>query len=75
VTGRLLEGHPGTLEPNPDLGDLLNALVDLRRWPILLVLRLLPRAEPQKSISQDALVSAITMSWQCKVKEQIKQIE
>jgi hypothetical protein len=38
-----LDGHSVNREPDPEIGDLLNALVDLRRQLVLPVLHVLPR--------------------------------
>jgi hypothetical protein len=43
----LLSGRPGSLEPNPEVRDLLNSLVDPRYQLIPLVLYLLPRVASQ----------------------------
>jgi hypothetical protein len=42
-----LDGRPGSLKPNPEVADFLNALVDPRRQLMLPVLHLLPTMAPQ----------------------------
>jgi hypothetical protein len=85
ATERLLDGRSGTIESNPGVGNHLNALFDSRCQLVRLVLHLLPRAARPIKCQFSLFIPKVDLArltrqghhngLQCKVDEQIKQIE
>jgi hypothetical protein len=62
VTRRLLDIHPGSLEPYPEVGGLLNAPVDPHRSFVPLVLYLLPRVASQTECQFSLFIAKVNFA-------------
>jgi hypothetical protein len=62
ATDRLLDGHPGSIEPDHEVGDLLNGLVNPRRQLVLLILHLMFRSAQQIECQLPLLIAKVDLA-------------